>query len=50
MNDNISNDTFLAEAIATEVGISNELATKLVDFLRDEGYVDYAVVAEGIRD
>jgi hypothetical protein len=56
MNDNTprfnAKSAFTA-ALATEAGISIELATKITEYLTDEGFIDYPVVAEtleGVRE
>lgn len=49
MNDNTNNDVFLIETL-TDAGLTEEAATKAVAALKEEGFIDYRVVSEGIRD
>lgn len=43
-------DTVLATQIAENTIIDIFTATKVVDFMREEGYVDYRVVQESVAD
>jgi hypothetical protein len=53
MNDNTprfnARSAFTA-ALATEAGISTELAVKITDYLTDEGFIDYPVVTETLSE